>query len=107
MGFEVPMSRVLAAFAATTLYLIMLGVGLMMLAITEASKSFLAIFFEAASALGTVGLSMGITGDLTWMGKLILVMLMFVGRCGPLTLGLALLEPRRDRQAHLPDDLAV
>lgn len=107
MGCDVPLPRVLAAVAAATLYLIMLAVGIVMLSVTEAAKSFLAIFFEAASALGTVGLSMGITGDLSAMGKLVVIMLMFVGRCGPLTLGLALLEPRRDAPAHMPDDLAV
>jgi trk system potassium uptake protein TrkH len=57
--------------------------------------------------LGTVGLSMGITGELSAPGKVIIILLMFVGRCGPLTLGLALLEPRRDAHGRLPDDLAV
>jgi trk system potassium uptake protein TrkH len=57
--------------------------------------------------LGTVGLSMSITGELSAPGKVIIILLMFVGRCGPLTLGLALLEPRRDAHGRLPDDLAV
>jgi trk system potassium uptake protein TrkH len=63
--------------------------------------------FEAASALGTVGLSMGITGGLTDVGKLAVTLLMFLGRVGPLTIGLALI-----RRAHPPSlrrigDLAV
>lgn len=44
------------------------------------------ILFEAVSAFGTVGLSTGITGDLTWMGRIIITVLMFIGRVGPLTL---------------------
>jgi trk system potassium uptake protein TrkH len=54
------------------------------LSITEA-KVFLDIFFETVSAFGTVGLSTGITGDLTPVGKLIISLTMFLGRVGPLT----------------------
>jgi len=49
-----------------------------------------AIMFEVTSALGTVGLSMGIIGDLTPLGKLIIMMLMFMGRVGILTFGIAI-----------------
>ena len=49
--------------------------------------------FEAASALGTVGLSLGITPGLTAAGKLICVLLMLAGRVGPLTLAMALAAP--------------
>ena len=45
-----------------------------------------AIMFEAASALGTVGLSCGITPSLTTAGKIIIILTMLVGRLGPLTL---------------------
>ena len=66
------------------------------------------VLFEAASALGTVGLSRGITPDLTAMGKLIVVGLMFVGRVGPLTLFLLLAGSSRDQPWQLPDeDVAV
>jgi trk system potassium uptake protein TrkH len=55
----------------------------------EPDKSFLALFFEVTSAFGTAGLSLGITPFLTVLGKLTIVILMFVGRVGPLTLVLA------------------
>jgi trk/ktr system potassium uptake protein len=48
--------------------------------------NFLAVAFEAMSALGTVGLSMGVTPLLTPAGKVIIIILMFAGRLGPLTL---------------------
>ena len=48
------------------------------------------ILFEASSALGTVGLTTGITGSLTTAGKLIIIVVMLVGRLGPLTLLAAL-----------------
>jgi trk system potassium uptake protein TrkH len=57
--------------------------------------------------LGTVGLSMGITADLSIVGKLTIIALMFAGRCGPLTLGLALLRPDPSEMNARGDDLAV
>ncbi len=56
---------------------------------------FLEIFFETTSAFGTVGLSTGITPMLTVSGKLLLVLLMFAGRIGPITLGIALHTRRK------------
>ena len=49
-----------------------------------------AVIFEVVSAFGTVGLSMGITPELSSPGKFILIMAMFIGRIGSLTLGLAI-----------------
>ncbi|QEK13640.1 Trk family potassium uptake protein [Crassaminicella thermophila] len=62
----------------------------MILSITEKGHSFIEIFFEATSAFGTVGLSLGITPKLTWIGKIVLSLTMFAGRVGPLTIALAL-----------------
>ena len=106
LGHEIPLARVLSAFAAASLYLIELCAGVLLLTCTE-GQPFLDIVFEAASAIGTVGLSMGITGDLTTAGKLVVIALMFAGRCGPLTLGLALLRPDRSEAQPRRDDLAV
>jgi trk system potassium uptake protein TrkH len=55
----------------------------------EPDKSFLSLLFEVVSAFGTVGLSLGITPFLSVIGKLCIVVLMFLGRVGPLTLVLA------------------
>ena len=56
---------------------------------------FLSLNFEAVSAFGTVGLSMGETFGLRSSSKLIVVVLMFIGRLGPLTLAVALSRRRR------------
>ncbi|MFC4303912.1 TrkH family potassium uptake protein [Cohnella boryungensis] len=79
-------------YKAVTVTLFCIGIvmlGTMILATTE-DASFLKILFEATSAFGTVGLSMGLTGDLTTAGKLTIIFLMFIGRLGPLTLTYAL-----------------
>jgi trk system potassium uptake protein len=105
LGCEVPIQRVLLAMATASLYLILLMIGTFALTMSE-SKDFLPVVFEAASAIGTVGLSMGITGDLSATGKMIVIALMFAGRCGPLTIGLALVRPKTS-PAPSGDDLAV
>jgi trk system potassium uptake protein TrkH len=84
----IPLYRLMSAVASVMLYLIVLWTGVFLLSWTE-RQDYLKIMFEAASALGTVGLSMGITGALTCAGKLIITALMFLGRVGPLTLGMA------------------
>ncbi|MGB3366166.1 MAG: TrkH family potassium uptake protein [Acidaminobacteraceae bacterium] len=60
------------------------------LSITEQSISFMDIFFETVSALGTVGLTLGITSQLTTVGKILIALTMFFGRLGPLTIVIAL-----------------
>lgn len=51
---------------------------------------FLETFFEVVSAFGTVGLSTGITAGLSSIGKFFIVITMFIGRIGPLTVALAI-----------------
>ena len=88
-GARVPEDRVRTAVATLSFYISTLVVGTYLLALTE-NGTFLDIFFEAASALGTVGLSMGITTALTVLGKLVIILMMYIGRVGPLTFGAAL-----------------
>ena len=57
----------------------------------DASRGhFLKLLFESISAFGTVGLSMGVTSQLTKVGRLFIIVLLFVGRLGPLTMAVAL-----------------
>lgn len=67
----------------------------MILSVTEPTFSFMDVLFEAASALGTVGLSMGITPNLSIVGKLIIIVTMFFGRVGLLTVAFALARQQR------------
>jgi trk system potassium uptake protein TrkH len=60
---------------------------------------FMEIFFEAASAFGTVGLSTGLTPTLSTPGKFVIMMLMFVGRLGPIVF-LAMLQAWQTRERY-------
>ena len=62
----------------------------LLLTVFEPNRSLEAIIFESLSAFGTVGLSLGITPSLSIMGKVILAIMMFFGRIGPLTIVFAL-----------------
>ena len=102
---EIPEDRVRLAIASLGFYVGALIAGSYLLALSE-SQPFEGLLFEAASALGTVGLSTGITAQLTPIGKLILVLLMFIGRVGPLTFGVALFLPSGPRHRG-KEDLAI
>ncbi len=54
------------------------------------NESFMMVLFEVCSAIGTVGLTLGLTGKLTVLGKILIIITMFLGRVGPLTLAFAL-----------------
>ena len=102
----IPYHRLMSAVSAVTLYVIVLWSGIFLLCLSD-RKDYLQLIFEAASALGTVGLSMGITAALSTWGKLIITALMFLGRVGPLTLGLALFRSQKTAGARPLDDLVT
>ena len=64
----------------------------------------LTCLFETASAIGTVGLSLGITPEVNWISHLILICLMFFGRVGGLTLIFAALSNGQATNARLPQE---
>ncbi|AEF42684.1 TrkH family potassium uptake protein [Hoyosella subflava] len=65
------------------------------------------VMFEVISAFGTVGLSMGITDDLPVIAHLILVVLMLLGRVGPIMLASALALQERPRRYELPEERPI
>lgn len=104
MGREIPRARLRAATAHIMFYCLVLAGGLYALSLFETADLGDQLF-ECASALGTVGLSRGITGTLTHAGQMVLIVLMFLGRVGPLALAMALLpEPPRSVAPDLPEE---
>ncbi len=78
------------AFSIFTFFITFIFLFTFILAIIEPDKAMLDLMFEEVSAFATNGLSTGITADLSTGGKLILVISMYIGRVGPLTLAIAL-----------------
>ncbi|MGX7594496.1 TrkH family potassium uptake protein [Planococcus plakortidis] len=78
--------------------------GILVLSYTE-NAPFEWIVFEAFSAFGTVGLSMGLTGELSVTGKIVIMMLMFIGRVGPVTLAFALARQHKEPIRHPKGDI--
>ncbi len=72
---------------------------------TEISKyttfSFMDVFFEAVSAFGTVGLSLNVTSGLSAMGKVIILMLMIIGRLGPITISVAIFKNGKEKNESI------
>jgi trk system potassium uptake protein len=95
-GRSLPSSQIFHAFGLLGVATLALGIGLGCLLVTE-NIAFEKLLFEATSALGTAGLSMGVTSELSGAGRFIVCLLMFMGRVGPLTLVMAL--SRRTRQS--------
>lgn len=96
--YRLAQERIFKAVTITMLALFLVIAVAMVLSTTE-DASFLSILFETTSAFATVGLSMGLTMDLTDIGKVILCFMMFTGRLGPLTLAFAL-GPKKGKELY-------
>jgi len=94
MGRVIPDHRLRQAGAGFTFYILLLTAGVYLLTLTDGALSVFDVLFEATSAIGTVGLSTGITSSLSFLGKCVVIGLMLFGRIGPLTIGLAVLYSR-------------
>ncbi len=95
---------VFKAFVIMIISLLIVIISTLLLSVTEPNADFEMIFYEAISAFGTVGLSMGLTPNLSLGGKIIVAVAMYAGRVGPLTLALALGNKRRKGAIRYPED---
>lgn len=95
-GRSLGADEVLKVLALVTVSLLVVMLALFAVSVSHDGK-FLALAFEVVSAFGTVGLSRGATAELDAVGRAVIILLMFIGRVGPLTLGFVLatsLQPR-------------
>lgn len=75
----------------------------MLLSITEYDETFISILYEATSAIGTAGLSTGVTQRLSGIGKVIIIIMMYIGRIGPFTLAFALTNNKKKTGIRYPE----
>lgn len=83
---RIPSNVILKAFNITLLALFVVCMGTFILSILEPTYTFMQLLFEVTSAFGTVGLSTGITPNLSDLSKVIISLIMFIGRLGPMTI---------------------
>jgi len=103
-GRKIPGEVTSKAFSILIISILLIAVNGFLLLWVERGHKPLEVIFELFSAFGTVGLSMGITPHLSTLGKVIIMVTMFAGRIGPLTLALALGERRKGGEFEYPGE---
>jgi len=101
---RIPIEHILRALSIFLLSLSVVVIASLIMDITERGMSFLSIIFEVMSAFGTVGLSMGITSSLSWIGRIIIILVMFTGKLGPLTIGYAIAKRAEKEYFKYPEE---
>ncbi|GIT90372.1 K+ transporter Trk [Jannaschia pagri] len=104
---EIPPGRLQNATASVSYYAVVAMVAAFLLFLTEPQGAFDVVLFEVLSAMGTVGLSMGLTGELSDLGKVIVIILMTAGRIGILTFGIAISAHDESREEESDNELVL
>ncbi len=105
---RLPRNVVNKALSIVVISVVVLCLFIMILLVTErfahGRESFLQIVFEMVSAMGTVGLSTGVTPELSYIGRFVVIMAMFIGRIGPITLALAIGQKEKRVNYHYVEE---
>ena len=92
------------AFSIMWLSLLVIGTGVTLISYNQPELDLIKVIFECFSAYSTVGLSLNLTADLSTFNKLVVSVIMFVGRVGMLTIFIALLKNRYQRNYRYPTE---
>jgi trk system potassium uptake protein TrkH len=104
---RIPDDNLLKAFQVLLLALLTVTVGILGLEFFEKERfEFIGIAFEVVSAFATVGLSTGITTQIGWESKIILMLMMFIGRLGPITVATSL-RRKETRLRHVEERIFI
>jgi trk system potassium uptake protein TrkH len=94
--FRISKERIYKAITFAALSFFLIVVASMLLSTTE-TYPFLGILFEVTSAYATAGMSMGLTPNLSTFGQVIIMLMMFIGRLGPVSLAYSLtIKPEKE-----------
>lgn len=92
------------AFAVIALSLAVIGTGIVLLSVFDGDKPLLNLAFECFSAYSTVGLSLGTTGSLSAPGKIVIIVIMFIGRVSTLAILIAFFKKARAKHYTYPTE---
>ncbi|WP_409339758.1 TrkH family potassium uptake protein [Peribacillus butanolivorans] len=93
--YRIVSKTIFKALSVTFIGVFIVSTITILLTITESGSDFLTVLFEATSAFATVGLSMGLTPELSPIGRMLIIFTMFAGRVGPLTFAFAIAMRRK------------
>ncbi len=97
---------IIRAYSNVLLSLMTIFIGIFLLTIFE-KHDFIKVCFEVVSAYGTVGLSLGITSELTYISKIILSLIMLTGRIGVLSMLLAIIPKAKELRYEYPKEYVI
>lgn len=103
-GRALPQKVLLTALAVVVLFILVAGLGVFGMTLCDPQVPLRQQLFEVVSALSTTGLSTGITAHLSQGSQLILCLLMFVGRVGPISLVLSVVRMERPARYQYPEE---
>lgn len=103
-GRRIMKDQIYKALAVVSLSMAWITLTTFCLLITERSWQFIDILFETVSAFTTLGASIGITPYLSTLGKLLIILTMFIGRIGSLTLMIALRKRHEKNEFTFPEE---
>ena len=107
-GRTLPARALFTALNVFVLYMVTAGTGIFLLTLFDPHLALRDVSFETISALSTVGLSTGITTELSTGSKLVLCAAMFIGRVGPIALVFSVFESRgHDVDYEFPTEVVV
>lgn len=106
-GRTIPNEQIFKAMAVFSLSLTWIAIAIFCLLITEQGWRFIDIAFEAFSAFSNLGLSTGITPYLSVIGKYAIIITMFIGRIGSLTLLLAFKKQKERKELQYPEERVI
>lgn len=104
---EILQEDIFKSFTVITTASMICGTALVILTFLEPKMTLLQLFFEVCSAFGTTGLSMGITADLSIGGKIIIILLMFIGRIGIFSFLFLLRGDEKEDHYHYPKEKVI
>lgn len=101
---EISHQSIRRAFALIFLSLLFIGFSVFLLSLNDSDKGLVKIAFESFSAFSTVGLSLGLTAQLSTFSKVVLMVTMFVGRVGTVTLMVAFIRQAKQLYYRYPEE---
>ncbi len=99
---QIPIENIRRAFSIVLLTAFFIGAMTVLLLLFEPDQSLENLLFEVTSAVGTVGLSRGITSSLSWQSKIVIILAMFIGRVGILTFLFAMFRQEYEPRYKFP-----